>query len=54
MVSFSSALKQIKIDLVDLFDRLELDAFDKVFFSIPLFSGIMDEQGNTYFFLKKR
>lgn len=54
MVSFSLALKQIKVDLMDLFDRLELDAFDKVFFSIPLFSGIMDEQGNTYFFLKKR
>lgn len=48
MVSFSLALKQqVNLNLLELFEKLELDAFDKVFFSIPLFSGSMDEQGNN-------
>lgn len=47
IVGFGLALEQFsksdgatKIDLADLFDRLELDPLDKVIFSVRLFSGV--------------
>lgn len=48
LVSFGLALEQFaksseKFDLNDLFDKLEFDAFEKILFSIPLFSGIKEE-----------
>lgn len=46
MISFSLALVQFsksdvacKADIGHLFDRLELDPFDKMVFALPLFSG---------------
>lgn len=51
MISFSLALVQFaksdvacKADISYLFDRLELDPFDKMVFTLPLFSGgVKDE-----------
>lgn len=55
MISFSLALKQFsksdvasQVDLCYLFDQLELDPFDKMIFTLPLFSGVkfeISEQG---------
>lgn len=46
-VSFSVALEQFcksehtsRLDLDDLFNRLEADAIDKIIFTLPLFSGV--------------
>jgi hypothetical protein len=50
LVSFALALEQFckseiasQVDLLDLFDRLELDAFDKLIVCVPLFSGVKPE-----------
>lgn len=50
LVTFASALEQFcksdvasQVDLLDLLDRLELDAFDKLVVCIPLFSGVKKE-----------
>ncbi|KAK4517846.1 aminopeptidase [Mucor velutinosus] len=50
MISFSLALQQFsksdvasKADICHLFDRLELDPFDKIVFTLPLFSGVKGE-----------
>jgi len=50
MISFSLALEQFsksdvasKADICHLFDRLELDPFDKLVFTLPLFSGVKNE-----------
>lgn len=50
MISFGVALEQFskseaasKADICHLFDRLALDPFDKMVFTLPLFSGVKDE-----------
>ncbi|CEP14955.1 hypothetical protein [Parasitella parasitica] len=59
MLSFSAALEQFsksdvasQVDLCHLFDLLELDPFDKVIFTLRLFSGVkteISEQAKTIF-----